>query len=60
MYEVENVRDGRSFSVRRSVALQHGRPIFFMSASFQRAEKGLDHQIDGAAGRARRRTTCRR
>ncbi len=44
-YSVENVRDGRSFSVRRSVALQHGRPIFFMSASFQRAEIGLDHQV---------------
>ncbi|GAB3940751.1 hypothetical protein GCM10027614_24930 [Micromonospora vulcania] len=43
-YQVENVRDGRSFSVRRSVALQHGKPIFFMSASFQRAEEGLDHQ----------------
>ncbi len=44
-YTVENVRDGRSFSVRRAVAVQHGRPIFFMSASFQRAEVGLDHQI---------------
>ncbi|WP_431727505.1 acyl-CoA thioesterase [Verrucosispora sp. TAA-831] len=43
-YEVENIRDGRSFSVRRSVALQHGKPIFFMSASFQRHEEGLDHQ----------------
>ncbi|BCJ61247.1 hypothetical protein Jiend_46690 [Micromonospora endophytica] len=43
-YEVENIRDGRSFSVRRSVALQHGKPIFFMSASFQRTEEGLDHQ----------------
>jgi acyl-CoA thioesterase-2 len=43
-YSVENIRDGRSFSVRRSVALQHGRTIFFMSASFQRAEHGLDHQ----------------
>ncbi|GIJ25246.1 acyl-CoA thioesterase II [Micromonospora qiuiae] len=43
-YEVENVRDGRSFSVRRSVALQHDKPIFFMSASFQRPEEGLDHQ----------------
>ncbi|MFY1703272.1 acyl-CoA thioesterase [Micromonospora sp. WMMA1923] len=43
-YQVENVRDGRSFSVRRSVALQHDKPIFFMSASFQRAEEGLDHQ----------------
>jgi acyl-CoA thioesterase-2 len=44
-YSVENVRDGRSFSVRRSVAVQHGKPIFFMSASFHRAEEGLDHQI---------------
>ena len=43
-YQVENIRDGRSFSVRRSVALQHGKPIFFMSASFQRQEEGLDHQ----------------
>ncbi len=45
-YHVEKVRDGRSFSVRRSVAVQHGKPIFFMSASFQRAETGLDHQMD--------------
>jgi acyl-CoA thioesterase II len=45
-YTVENVRDGRSFSVRRSVAVQHGKPIFFMSASFQRSEQGLDHQIE--------------
>jgi acyl-CoA thioesterase-2 len=45
-YTVETVRDGRSFSVRRSVAVQHGRPIFFMSASFQRAETGLDHQVE--------------
>ena len=43
-YRVENIRDGRSFSVRRSVALQHGKPIFFMSASFHRTEEGLDHQ----------------
>ena len=45
IYRVENIRDGRSFSVRRSVALQHDRPIFFMSASFHRPEKGLDHQV---------------
>jgi acyl-CoA thioesterase-2 len=45
-YSVENIRDGRSFSVRRSVAVQHGKTIFFMSASFQRAEKGLDHQVE--------------
>jgi acyl-CoA thioesterase-2 len=43
-YEVENIRDGRSFSVRRSVARQKGDTIFFMSASFHRAEAGLDHQ----------------
>ena len=43
VYAVENVRDGRSFSVRRSVALQHDRPIFFMAASFHRDESGLDH-----------------
>jgi len=43
-YEVENIRDGRSFSVRRSVAIQHDKPIFFMSASFHVAEEGLDHQ----------------
>jgi acyl-CoA thioesterase II len=42
-YQVENVRDGHSFSVRRSVAYQHDQPIFFMSASFHRAEHGLDH-----------------
>jgi acyl-CoA thioesterase-2 len=50
VYEVENVRDGRSFSVRRSVAIQHGKPIFFMSASFHRAEKGLDHQVTAPVG----------
>lgn len=44
VYSVEVIRDGRSFSVRRVTAIQHGRPIFFMSASFQRAEAGLDHQ----------------
>ncbi|HZM81575.1 MAG TPA: acyl-CoA thioesterase II [Candidatus Limnocylindrales bacterium] len=42
-YQVERIRDGRSFSVRRSVALQAGKPIFFMSASFHVQEKGLDH-----------------
>jgi len=42
-YHVENIRDGRSFSVRRSVARQHGKTIFFMSASFHRIEEGLDH-----------------
>jgi acyl-CoA thioesterase II len=45
IYETENIRDGRSFSVRRSVALQHDQPIFFMSASFHRREDGLDHHL---------------
>lgn len=42
-FHVENIRDGRSFSVRRSTARQHGKTIFFMSASFQLPEEGLDH-----------------
>jgi acyl-CoA thioesterase-2 len=44
VYTVDRIRDGRSFSVRRSVAYQYDKPIFFMSASFQRAEEGLEHQ----------------
>lgn len=46
-YAVEVIRDGRSFSVRRSVALQGGKPIFLMSASFQIEEQGLDHHAPG-------------
>ena len=45
VYQVERVRDGRSFATRRVVAVQHGRPIFIMSASFHVAEDGLDHQM---------------
>ncbi|MDQ1647610.1 MAG: acyl-CoA thioesterase [Cryptosporangiaceae bacterium] len=44
IYTTERVRDGRSFTTRRVVAVQHGKPIFFLSASFQIAEDGLDHQ----------------
>jgi acyl-CoA thioesterase-2 len=44
VYPVERVRDGRSFTTRRVVARQRGRPIFFMSASFQEAEPGLEHE----------------
>lgn len=47
LYTVENIRDGRSFSVRRTVAQQHGKPIFFMSASFHRLEQGLEHAAEG-------------
>jgi acyl-CoA thioesterase-2 len=49
-YGVENIRDGRSFSVRRCVAYQHGQAIFTMSASFQRAESGLDHHAPAPSG----------
>jgi acyl-CoA thioesterase-2 len=44
VYVVERTRDGRSFSTRRVIARQHGRPIFHMTASFQVAEEGLEHQ----------------
>jgi len=49
-FSVETIRDGRSFSVRRSTAEQHGRTIFFMSASFQVAEQGLDHHSPAPTG----------
>jgi acyl-CoA thioesterase-2 len=45
VYEVDRARDGNHFSTRRIVAIQHGAQIFNMSASFQAAEAGLDHQI---------------
>jgi acyl-CoA thioesterase-2 len=44
VYEVDRALDGKHFSSRRVVAIQHGRQIFNMSASFQSAEAGLDHQ----------------
>lgn len=44
VYEVENIRDGRSFSTRRIQAIQHGRPIFSMLASFHIAEQGHAHE----------------
>lgn len=46
IYEVDSARDGGSFSNRRVVAIQHGRPIFNLAASFQRPEVGLEHQAD--------------
>lgn len=46
LYEVDRSRDGRSFSSRRVVAIQHGRQIFHMSASFQVEEQGLEHEIE--------------
>lgn len=44
IYEVDRSRDGGSFSSRRVVAIQHGHPIFHMSASFQIEQHGLEHQ----------------
>lgn len=46
IYEVDRARDGGSFSVRRVVAIQHGRPIFNLAASFQACEDGLEHQAE--------------
>ena len=43
LYEVDRIRDGGSFTTRRVVAIQHGRAIFNMSASFQVPEEGSDH-----------------
>ncbi|MEI2818696.1 MAG: acyl-CoA thioesterase II [Marmoricola sp.] len=44
VYDVEKLRDGRTFGTRRVVARQHGRPIYFMTANFQVPEDGLEHQ----------------
>ncbi|MEP6696315.1 MAG: acyl-CoA thioesterase II [Pseudonocardiales bacterium] len=45
IYLVDRIRDGRSFTTRRVVAVQHGKAIFNLSASFAVAEPGLDHQL---------------
>lgn len=44
VYDVETLRDGNSFSARRVSAIQHGKPIFYMTASFQSPETGFEHQ----------------
>ena len=44
VYDVESVRDGRSFATRRVIARQHGRPIFGLTCSFQVPESGREHQ----------------
>jgi len=46
IYEVDRIRDGKSFTTRRVVAIQHGHAIFSLSASFQIDEPGLEHQIE--------------
>ena len=45
LYDVDRIRDGRSFTTRRVVAIQHGKAIFNLSASFHRVEPGLDFQL---------------
>ncbi|HEY4119729.1 MAG TPA: acyl-CoA thioesterase II [Byssovorax sp.] len=44
VYEVDRIRDGTSFTTRRVVAIQHGKAIFNLAASFQILEPGFDHQ----------------
>ena len=46
VYFVDRLRDGGSFTTRRVTAIQHGRAIFNLSASFHRPEEGLEHQTD--------------
>jgi acyl-CoA thioesterase-2 len=46
VYEVDRIRDGRSFAARRVQAIQHGRPILSMIASFQASEEGFAHQFE--------------
>ena len=46
IYDVDRIRDGGSFTTRRVKAIQHGRAIFTMSASFHKPEEGFDHQTE--------------
>ncbi len=46
VYNVDRSRDGRSFTARRVVAIQHGRQIFTLAASFQLPQDGVEHQFD--------------
>jgi len=46
IYDVDPIRDGRSFATRRVVAIQNGEAIFTLAASFHVGEKGVYHQID--------------
>jgi acyl-CoA thioesterase-2 len=45
LYEVDRIRDGRSFTTRRVVAIQHGKAIFNLAASFHCDEPGPEHQV---------------
>ncbi len=44
IYDVENLRDGRSLSTRRVKAVQNGRPIFYLTASYHGEAEGFEHQ----------------
>jgi acyl-CoA thioesterase-2 len=46
VYDVDRIRDGKSFATRRVVAIQHGQAIFTMAVSFHRDEPGLAHQAN--------------
>ena len=46
LYDVDRIRDGRSFTTRRVVAIQHGQAIFNLAASFQAPEQGLEHAFE--------------
>ena len=46
LYDVDPIRDGKSFSTRRIMAIQHGRPILNMSTSWQTPEAGLEHAVE--------------
>jgi acyl-CoA thioesterase-2 len=46
LYEVDRIRDGRTFTTRRVVAIQHGKAIFNLSASMQVPEPGFDHSAE--------------
>lgn len=49
VFEVDRIRDGGSFTTRRVKAIQHGRAIFNMSASFHEPEDGMEHQMEAPA-----------
>ena len=50
LYEVDRIRDGKSFTTRRVIAIQHGKAIFNLQASFQITEPGLEHFIEMPKG----------
>jgi acyl-CoA thioesterase-2 len=52
LYEVDRIRDGRSFTTRRVVGIQHGKAIFNLQASFHVPETGPDHQLTMPTGLA--------